>query len=97
MSGQSKEIVRLATMPRRGRGENGKPSQYVSARIWWLGREQEWLPGRQGLTVRRGELRQVIEALERAEKILAGKESVRADPRQQQIPGADRGADAEAF
>jgi hypothetical protein len=90
-AGQSKELVRLAAMPRRGKGkgddelrvtldeytpENGRPSQYVSIRVWWVGREGDWLPGKQGITVRRNELRQVIEALERAERILSGKETI---------------------
>jgi hypothetical protein len=111
-AGQSRELVRLAAMPRRGKGkgddefritvdeytpDNGRPSQYVSLRVWWVGREGEWLPGKAGITIRRGELANVIAALQRAERILDGKESIREDPRQTKIPGADRTADMEGF
>jgi hypothetical protein len=39
----------------------------------------------------------VIEALERAERVFDGKESVREDPRQSKIPSVDRSKDAEAW
>src|SRR4051794_8547083 len=91
MSGRSKELVRLFTAPRRGRGGNedefrvsldefepddGNPSRYASIRIWWRGRDGEWLPGKAGITIRRGELAGVIAALQQASRILEGEESI---------------------
>lgn len=78
--GHSRELARLATIPRGSRGEefrvsvdeyapaDAAPSQYVSARIWYP-IEGEMRPGK-GTTIRRGELRQVIEALLHAERVL---------------------------
>lgn len=85
MSGKSTELVRLFVAPRGRQGEelrvsldefapdNGDIAKYVSLRVWFRGREQ-MLPGKVGCTVRRAELRKVIEALLRAEAILNGKE-----------------------
>lgn len=88
MSGQSKQLVQLASLP-RGRDENeelrvsldeftpdnGKPSKYVSLRLWYKGKgnQGDWLPTKKGLTVRIKELDAVLSALEKARAALQGK------------------------
>jgi len=45
---------------------DGTPVSWTSIRIWYRTNEGEWKPGRQGCTVRRGELAGVIAALQKA-------------------------------
>lgn len=72
---ESRELARLATLPRsQGKEEirwswdefvasDGRVSKYVSARKWVLGTDGQWHPTRSGLTVRVGELDQVLAGL----------------------------------
>ena len=80
--GQSREIRRLATLPRHGDelrlsleqfepGDGGHPKPYFNARVWWKDQSSgEWRPGRAGLSFRRGELGEVIAALKEAEALM---------------------------
>jgi hypothetical protein len=73
--GSSREVKRLATIPRnQGREElrvswdeftpdRGEPSRYLSLRLWWKDDAGELHPGKKGITVRRGELETVHAAL----------------------------------
>lgn len=75
-TGTSRELERLATLP-RGDDElrvgldefvspEGKVSRYVSVRLWFVDGEGAWRPTRKGITVRRAELAEVRDALDRA-------------------------------
>lgn len=86
--GNSRTVVQLVAIP-RGKGEELRlsvdefepddgsgPKQYLSLRVFWRSNDGEMRPGKSGTTIRRGELRGVIAALQRAEKILTGQEKV---------------------
>lgn len=47
---------------------NGK--KYISLRLWWQTPEGEWAPSKKGISVRVGEVEQVIEALHKCEDYL---------------------------
>jgi len=68
----------LANLVRKGFGDrkdeqvrlevcsfNGK--RYVSMRVWWQTEGGEWAPSKKGMSVRLGELGQIITALHKAE------------------------------
>lgn len=86
--GQSRELVRLATIERKPGGEefrasvdeftpdDGEPKQYLSLRLWFRSDSGEFRPSRTGITIRRSEMREVYAALTRGGKILFGKESI---------------------
>lgn len=68
--GDSRELQRLATLP-RGKdgseelrvsldeftGDDGKPHQYISARLWFQKDGGQWCPTKRGVTIRKGEIR----------------------------------------
>ncbi len=95
--GQSRELVRLATIERKPGEEefrvsvdeftpdDGEPKQYVSLRLWFRSDSGEFRPSKTGITVRRAEMRAVYAALTRGGKILFGKESV-PEPREERRP-----------
>lgn len=88
--GSSRELVRLATIPRSNgdeeirisvdeydTGDGRPPAQYVSERLWYRDRAtRKFRPTTKGLTKRRGELARFIAALTRAEQILTGREPI---------------------
>lgn len=87
--GQSREVERLATLPRnKGREEvrisldeftpasGDPPSLYVSIRLWYRHDESgEWRPTQKGITVRRAELPKASDALQRAGELVSKNES----------------------
>lgn len=70
------EIIRLATIDRRNgteqlrlsvdefAPERGEPKRYANIRVWYA--SDGWRPGKSGVTIRKGELAAVIEALQHA-------------------------------
>jgi|SRR5690606_7596979 len=108
MSGESRELVRLVAIP-RGKDDteelrisldefepdNGRPSKYVSARIWYLTGE-EWRPTKKGVTVRARELDAVIVALTKARDAMNGKGAAVAKPKREPEPERS-GSDGEIF
>jgi hypothetical protein len=79
MSGQSRELKRLCTFPRdKGEAEvrwsfdefaanDGKSSKYISGRKWYRAGD-EWRPTKAGLTIRLGELDEVVTQLQRVQR-----------------------------
>lgn len=76
MSGQSKELRRLATFPRGRDGaeelrigldefadERGNAHKYLSLRIWFKAEDGKFYPTKKGVTVRMSELEEVTAAL----------------------------------
>lgn len=80
MSGECREIRRLATLERKNGEEqvrwswdeftpaNGEPSRYVSIRKWFRARNGDWRPTKAGATIRLNELDEVVAALQRVQR-----------------------------
>ncbi len=81
MSGEARELRRLATLDRNRGAEqirwsfdifepedDGQPARYITARKWYKADGAEWRPTKAGVTIRMGELDEVIEALQRVQR-----------------------------
>jgi hypothetical protein len=95
MSGQSRELKRLCTFPRdKGEAEmrwswdefsdGDKSSKYISGRKWYRAGD-EWRPTKAGLTIRLGELDELVRQLQRVQSARdqAGTGNDAADRRKQ--------------
>lgn len=97
----SREVKRLATLP-RGKdgseelrvsldefvGDDGKPHQYVSARLWFRKDDGAWCPTKKGLTIRKGEIRDFGLALRAALDAMGeGKPAATRTPMPTPAPG----------
>ena len=58
------EVLRLQFV--QAKTPDGKAVAWHSLRIFWKGREGQWLPGKQGITLRGRELKPIVEALQNA-------------------------------
>ena len=55
---------------------DGRTPRWCAVKPWFRGNDGKWRPGKGGITFRKAEIRRVIEALERAERILNDEETV---------------------
>ena len=80
MSGERRELRRLATLERKNGEEqirwswdvfappSGEPSRYVSVRKWFRDTDGAWRPTKAGATIRLNELDEVVTALQRVQR-----------------------------
>lgn len=106
--GQSRELVRLATLDRKNGDEqfrisvdefqpddDREPKKYLSLRVWYQDQKGEWRPSKTGCTLRQSEFVDAIKALQKGARIVVGREPLPEPPRPQPSP-AQRTAQAVA-
>jgi hypothetical protein len=94
-------IQELARIPRGEHGElrieltecsddRGNASQFVNLRLWFKGDRGDWLPGKQGLSIRTTELLEVGKALRTAFDGMSTAQQTRSSPSPQRSRPAPR-------
>lgn len=94
-------LKQLASIPRGDREElrieltestsdNGEVYRYVNARIWFKGDRGDVLPGKQGITIRKDEIRDFGRALKAALEEMGDDRGPAPVPQQRQAPRTQR-------